>query len=173
MKKVLRIVGKRSESRRIGSGALRREVLAILEGDLGVEMDTVPPWLYRLIGLLEERYTPRNPSTRDQVHFMVALASLVSETPPADAPKNINEAMHYLADPLGLRFDEEPELRFWQDSPDVGDHTCICSYCEEIIEEPPAIRFFDTDKHMEARLHVECFRVCSEFNLIPENVSGV
>ena len=173
MKKVLRIVGKRSESRRIGSGAFRRDVLAILEGDLGVEMDTVPPWLYRLVDLLEERYTPRNPSTRDQVHFMVALGSLVSATPPADAPGTISEAMHYLADPLGLRFDEEPELKFWPDSPEAGDHTCICSYCEEVIEEAPDFRYFNRENHTEARLHIECFRICSEFNLIPENVSGV
>ncbi len=176
MKKVLRIVGKRSESRRVGSGALRRDVLGILEGDLGVEMNSVPPWLYQLVNLLEERYTPRRPSIRDQVHFMVALGSLVSATPPANAPGTVKEAMHYLGDPLGLLFDEEPELRFWPDSPDAGDHTCICSYCEEVIEDDPAMRFFKTDKNgfkAEARLHIGCFRICSELKLIPETISEV
>jgi hypothetical protein len=104
---------------------------------------------------------------------MIALGSLVSETPPADAPKTVNEVMHYLGHPLGLRFDEEPELKFWPDSPDTGDHACICSYCEEVIYEAPVIRFFDRDDNTEVRLHSECFEVCQEFKLIPENIQGI
>jgi len=175
VKKTLRIVGKKSESRRISSAALRRDVMRLLERDIDVDMADLPQWLDKLIVRLEEQYTPRRPSIRDQVHFMVALGSLVSSTPPANAPKTVNEAMHYLGDPLGLFFDEEPELKFWPDSPDAGDQMCICSYCEEVIkeEDAPPIRFFNRDNNTEARLHLECFQICQEFDLIPENTSAI
>lgn len=172
MKRNLRIVGKKPEARSIGSGRLRRDVLGILDRDLHLDMSDLPPSIEPLISLMEERYTPRIPSIRDQVNFMVALGSLVSATPPADAPKTVKEAMHYLGDPLGLIFHEEPELKFWPDSPEAGDPMCICSYCEEIIEDAPVIRFFDREKNTEARLHLECFKVCQEFDLIPENTQG-
>jgi len=175
VKKTLRIVGKKAESRRIGSGALRREILGILEANLDIDISDLPSWVYKAIDRLEERYTPRQPSIRDQVHFMVALGSLVSVTPPPDAPETVKEAMHYLSDPLGLRFHEVPELKFFTDSPDVGSQTCICSYCEEVIkeEDAPPIRFFDTENNKEARLHSECFKLCKHFDLIPENTQGI
>lgn len=173
MKKTLKIVGKKAESRRVSSAALRRDILGIITFDLGVEESDIPSWIDGVIDLMEERYTPRHPSIRDQVHFMVALGSLVSKTPPVDAPKTVNEAMHYLGNPLGLRFDEEPELKFFPDSPDAGNYACICSYCEEVIEQAPVIRFFDRENDTEARLHLECFNVCGEFGLIPENTSGL
>lgn len=172
-KQTLRIVGKKPEFRVIGSGALRRDILGILDLDLAVEMDDLPPWLDDLINLLEERYTPRRPSIRDQIHFMGALAALVSNTPPPNAPSSVSEAMVYLGDPLGLFFDPEPKLKFWPDSPDAGDDLCICSYCEEVIDAAPVTRFFDRGNKTEARLHLECIEVCRQFNLIPENTSGL
>ena len=168
MKKGLRIVGIKPEARRIGSGAFRRDVIEILERE-HIEVDIAT--FDRLIVTLEERYTPRHPSIRDQAQFMVALGSLVSKTPPPDAPKTLNAAMHYLGEPLGLSFDEEPELKFFNDSPDAGDPACICSYCEEVINDAPVIRFFDREKDTEARLHVDCLEVCQAFDLIPENTS--
>ncbi len=173
MKKALRIVGKKEESRRIGSGALRREILAILESNIHMDMSDLPSWVHKAIDRLEKRYTPRHPSIRDQVQFMAALASLVSEHTPPDAPRTVNEALHYLGDPLGLIFHEEPELKFWLDSPEAGDPRCLCSYCEEVIKEAPLIRFFDRGNNSEMRLHLECFQVCQQFDLIPENTQRI
>lgn len=170
MKRTLKIVGAKAGPRLIGSGAFRRDVLEILNRE-NIRVNIAE--FDRLIVTLEERYTPRHPSVRDQAQFMVALGSLVSKTPPPDAPKTLNEAMHYLGDPLGLTFDEEPKLKFFNDSPDAGDQACICSYCEEVIQEneAPAVRFFDRENNTEARLHIDCFEVCQAFDLIPENTS--
>jgi len=175
--KTLKIVGKKSEAREIGSGALRRDIVAMIEVEVTKDSPDLPPWLDGLIDRIEEQYTPRRPSIRDQVHFMAALAALVSPTPPAGAPKTVNEAMHYLGDPLGLLFAKDLKLKFFPDSPYAGEATCICSFCEEVIEEAPVIRLFEGglgEGHTtEARLHTDCFRVCSEFGLIPENVTGL
>lgn len=168
MKRTLKIVGAKAGPRLIGSGAFRRDVLEILKRE-HIEVDIAT--FDRLIVTLEERYTPRHPSIRDQAQFMVALGSLVSKTPPPDAPTTLNAAMHYLGEPLGLRFDEEPELKFFNDSPDAGDQACICSYCEEVIHEAPVIRFFERENNTEARLHIDCLEVCQAFDLIPENTS--
>ena len=173
MKKTLKIVGKKPDIRRMASGALRRDIMGIATDDLGVDISDIPAWFDDLINVMEERYTPRHPAIMDQVNFMVALGSLVSKTPPADAPKTINEAMHFLAYSLGLSFDDDPKLKFFPDSPDAGHYACICSYCEEVIDEAPVIRFFQTDDNTEARLHKDCFETCVEFQLIPENTSGV
>jgi len=170
VKRTLKIVGAKPGARRIGSGAFRRDVLEILERE-NIRVNIAQ--FDRLIVRLEEQYTPRHPSIRDQAAFMIALGSLVSKTPPPDAPSTVTEAMHYLGDTLGLRFDEEPKLKFFEDSPDAGDPACICSYCEEVIreDEAPAIRFFDMESKTEARLHIDCFEVCQAFDLIPENTS--
>lgn len=173
MKKVLRIVGKKPDIRGMTSGALRRDMMRIATVDLGIEISDIPNWFDDLIKAMEERYTPRHPSIMDQVNFMVALGSLVSKTPPAGAPKTISEAMHFLGYPMRLRFDEEPELKFFPDSPDAGHYACICSYCEEVIDEAPVIRFFRKDDNSEARLHKDCLETCVEFQLIPENTSGL
>lgn len=171
MKKVLKIVGRKPNIRGMASGTLRRDMMRIATVDLEVDESDIPPWFDDLIERMEQRYTPSHPSIMDQVHFMVALGSLVSKTPPADAPKTISEAMHFLGFPLGLRFDEDPELKFFPDSPDAGHYACICSYCEEVIHEAPVIRFFHRDNNTEVRLHQDCLEVCVEFHLIPDHDS--
>lgn len=166
-KRTLRIVGRKAAARERGSGRLRRDALDLLGPVVAADL---PVWFESLITVLEERYTPRRPSVRDQVHFMVALIALVQPEPPANVPKTIDEALVYLGDPLGLMFAEKPELRFFSDSPNAGDPTCICSFCDNVIHEPPVLRIFDRErwKTMEARLHKDCFQAAAKYNLIPD-----
>lgn len=171
--KTLKIVGKKSEAREIGSGALRRDIVAMIDDQVTEDSGDLPPWLDGLIDRLEQQYTPRRPSIRDQVGFMAALAALVKNPPPPDAPRTVNEAVSYMGNPLGLLFADELKLKFFPDSPYAGEATCICSFCEEVIEEAPVIRFFDRQRNTEARLHTDCFEVCNEFGLIPENTQGI
>jgi hypothetical protein len=49
-------------------------------------------------------------------------------------------------------------ITWFNSSPDCGDPTCLCSWCEELITEDdaPAIRLFDRDTNREARFHRRC-----------------
>jgi hypothetical protein len=49
-------------------------------------------------------------------------------------------------------------IRWFSDSPDAGDPSCLCSWCGCVIAEKdaPAIRLFDTDTNREARFHRAC-----------------
>jgi len=48
-------------------------------------------------------------------------------------------------------------LTWFNDSPDTGDPTCICSYCGEIIEEGEIpFRIFRESNNTEIRLHIKC-----------------
>lgn len=49
-------------------------------------------------------------------------------------------------------------ITWFSSSPNAGDPTCLCSWCEDLIteEEAPVIRLFDTDTNREARFHWSC-----------------
>ena len=51
-----------------------------------------------------------------------------------------------------------PEDRWFSDSPDAGDSSCLCSRCGKVIEEEdgPPIRIFDVDNDRERRYHPNC-----------------
>lgn len=62
----------------------------------------------------------------------------------------------------GMPFHFLPEyfdrIKCFDLSPDAGDPTCLCSLCDELIdEEELPIRAFDTEKNLEARFHTKCF----------------
>ena len=46
-------------------------------------------------------------------------------------------------------------ITWFNSSPQCGDPTCLCSWCEELIteEDAPLVRLFDTDTSREARSH--------------------
>jgi hypothetical protein len=49
-------------------------------------------------------------------------------------------------------------ITWFDDSPDVGNCACVCSWCGELITEDDglAIRVFDTQANKEARFHLRC-----------------
>jgi len=49
-------------------------------------------------------------------------------------------------------------VTWFKTSPNAGDPTCLCSWCEEPIgeHEAPIIRLFNTDVGTEARFHRRC-----------------
>ena len=52
-------------------------------------------------------------------------------------------------------------IKWYQDSPDAGDPSCLCSFCEKMIsEEECPIRMWNnkTDSSLEARFHEDCFK---------------
>ena len=52
------------------------------------------------------------------------------------------------------------KVQWFTDSPDTGEMTCICSWCEMVIsdEDVPAIRMTTNTKlPIEARFHVDCW----------------
>ena len=52
------------------------------------------------------------------------------------------------------------KIKWFDSSPDAGDPSCLCSYCEELIDEHEMpIRAFDTEKNLEARFHIKCFGI--------------
>jgi hypothetical protein len=53
----------------------------------------------------------------------------------------------------------ERTITWFSTSPDAGDPTCLCSWCEQPITEAqaPAIRLFDSDTNREARFHRGCY----------------
>lgn len=50
-------------------------------------------------------------------------------------------------------------ITWFSTSPDAGDPSCLCSWCEQLITEAqaPAIRLFDSDTNREARFHRGCY----------------
>lgn len=50
------------------------------------------------------------------------------------------------------------EILWFSGSPDAGDPSCICSWCEQQIgeEDVPVIRLFDPATGKEARFHLRC-----------------
>jgi len=54
--------------------------------------------------------------------------------------------------------EQQKQITWFKSSPDAGDPTCICSWCEQPIgeDEAPIIRLFDTDANTEARFHWHC-----------------
>lgn len=52
-------------------------------------------------------------------------------------------------------------IKWFTDSPDVGDPSCICSLCgEQVPEEDLPIRLWNDnhDPTLEARFHEDCFK---------------
>jgi hypothetical protein len=50
-------------------------------------------------------------------------------------------------------------LSWFDSSPDVGDPTCLCSWCGKVIERGAPIRLYrhiSDDEVLEARLHDAC-----------------
>lgn len=58
-------------------------------------------------------------------------------------------------------------IRFFRDSPDAGDPSCLCSWCGLRIseDEAPIFRTF-TDTNEEARFHRACLRASG---LLPQD----
>lgn len=51
------------------------------------------------------------------------------------------------------------DLRWFTDSPDVGDEDCLCSWCRKVIARGTAIRLYREIRPqvvLEARFHDEC-----------------
>lgn len=60
-----------------------------------------------------------------------------------------------------VHFHIKPEaagkLKFFSDSPDAGDPSCVCSWCGKVIEEREMpLRLF-RENNTEARLHQRCW----------------
>ena len=172
MKNRLRIVGHPPAREERNSGRLMYEALRFMqEADTSfIPGEMVVPWrsVKDLLELLQENFTAREPSVRDQAALMVTVASLVTGKAD-DMPTTIEGAAQRIMEPLGLTFQTDAAIRWFDDSPDAGDPLCICSYCEEVIteEDAPPIRLFDSKK--EARFHTECFQTCDTYNLLPDN----
>lgn len=64
-----------------------------------------------------------------------------------------------------------PKITWFRDSPDVGDPTCICSWCGQPIgeREAPIVRLFDSDAGTEARFHRRCTGVVLPGISFPED----
>lgn len=65
-----------------------------------------------------------------------------------------------------MTFHFKPELlhllKWFKDSPDTGDASCVCSFCAKVIEEEdaPLRAWRGQDKDTEElRLHIECAKV--------------
>lgn len=54
--------------------------------------------------------------------------------------------------------DQRQPITWFKSSPNAGDPTCLCSWCEQPIgeHEAPIIRLFDSDAGTEARFHRRC-----------------
>ena len=170
MRKTIRIGGKGpGKGKDKTPGALRYEALTFLAKTEHLGPWHCEPWMNKMLNHLEERFTSIRPSVSDRAALMTAIAALVAEKPPPGAPENIDDAAAYLAESLGLDATGDPELRFFDDSPDAGDPLCICSYCECLIQEGTVpIRLFEGKR--EQRLHVDCFHTCINYGLVDPNV---
>lgn len=52
------------------------------------------------------------------------------------------------------------KIKWFDTSPDAGDPSCLCSYCEELIDKDEVpIRAVDTEKNLEARFHIKCLGI--------------
>jgi len=59
---------------------------------------------------------------------------------------------------LKLLPEYQDKIKWFELSPDAGDPSCICSLCEQLIDENGVpIRAFDADRNLEARFHIKCF----------------
>lgn len=49
-------------------------------------------------------------------------------------------------------------ITWFSTSPDAGDPSCLCSWCEQPIseDEAPFVRLFNTETRKEARFHQRC-----------------
>jgi len=165
LRKRIKIGAKSAEEKRMTPGALRHEAFVFLVKTQNVGPWDVPSWMDDLLNHLEDRFTAIRPSVSDRAGLMAAIAGLIADTPPAGAPETIDAAAVYLAESLGLDVTGDPELRWFEGSPDAGDPLCICSYCECLIDEGTVpIRFFDEKK--EQRLHPACLETCIEYGLV-------
>lgn len=78
----------------------------------------------------------------------------------------LTEAQAIAVETLGHSLEGQPKhmvcLRMFDDKPDPGDPTCVCSYCNRLIPAgATAIRATDPATKQEWRCHEECWRKLS------------